>query len=208
MAKTKLILASASPRRVDLLKQIAITPDLIEPADLDETPAVRETPRLLAGRLARQKAEAVLTKPHIKTDWQDALVLAADTVVAAGRRILPKAETEAEAITCLDLLSGRNHRVFTGLCVGSVADGSISLRVIETRVTFKHLSKTEKQAYLASGEWHGKAGAYAVQGLAASFVSRVLGSYSAVVGLPLHETAALLAGRDFPVFAEWEKHSE
>nr|WP_319519037.1 Maf family nucleotide pyrophosphatase [uncultured Martelella sp.] len=208
VAKTKLVLASASPRRVDLLAQIGVTPDRILPADIDETPAARETPRLLAGRLARGKAGAVAETLDADDAWRGSLILAADTVVAVGRRILPKAETENEAIECLSLLSGRNHRVFTGLCVRTAGESTDSLRVVETRVTFKHLSKTDIEAYLAAGEWHGKAGAYAIQGRAAAFIERLVGSYSAVVGLPLYETQSLLSGRGYDIAAQWSEHGQ
>ena len=163
----------------------------------------RETPRMLAERLATQKALAV-AKTLVDDDaYSDALVLAADTVVAVGRRILPKAETGAEARDCLALLSGRNHRVYTGLAVMKPGDAAAAHRLVETRVTFKHLSKRDTDAYIASGEWHGKAGAYGIQGRAAAFVSRLVGSYPAVVGLPLYETATLLEGRGFDMTEGW-----
>lgn len=195
---TRLVLASASPRRLALLKQIGFTPDEIVATDIDETPRKAEEPARLAARLARAKAEACSA--------HDGVVLAADTVVGVGRRIMPKAESEAEARACLDLLSGRTHRVFTGVAVRAIGlqsaeegreDGEIALvrsRLVETRVTFKRLSRAEIEAYIASGEWQGKAGGYAVQGLAARFVSHMIGSYSSVVGLPLYETANLLEG--------------
>lgn len=181
---TRLVLASASPRRLALLAQIGITPDAVVAADIDETPLKDETPRLLALRLARQKAEAVAA--------DDAVVLAADTVVAVGRRVLPKAETEAEARECLRLLSGRGHRVYTGVAVRS--GGETRTRLVETRVTFKVLNATEVEAYIASGEWRGKAGGYAAQGLAGRYITSIIGSYSSVIGLPLYETANLLDG--------------
>ncbi len=191
---TRLVLASASPRRLALLAQIGVTPDEVIAADVDETPLKKETPRAHALRLAVAKAEAVKVK--------DALVLAADTVVAVGRRILPKAETEAEARACLALLSGRTHRVYTAVVVRRVGKKSrleaggplIRSRLVETRVAFKVLSKSEIEAYIASGEWRGKAGGYAVQGLASRYIASIVGSYSAVVGLPLFETANLLEG--------------
>jgi septum formation protein len=181
---TRLVLASASPRRLALLAQIGVTPDDVISTDIDETPLKGETPRLLALRLARSKAEAA--RAH------DALVLAADTVVAVGRRILPKAETEAEARDCLALLSGRSHRVYTGVALRR--DGKLSERLVETRVSFKRLTAGEIDAYIASDEWRGKAGGYAVQGLAARYIISIIGSYSSVVGLPLYETALLLEG--------------
>lgn len=195
---TRLVLASASPRRLALLAQIGVTPDDVISTDIDETPLEGETPRQLALRLARSKAEAARA--------EDALVLAADTVVAVGRRVLPKAETEAEARACLALLSGRSHRVYTGVALRSAgfqpanpsrqdADGpKIATRLVETRVAFKRLTAEEIDTYIASDEWRGKAGGYAVQGLAARYIISIIGSYSSVVGLPLYETALLLEG--------------
>jgi septum formation protein len=180
---TRLILASASPRRLALLAQIGVTPDEVIAADIDETPRKKETPRALALRLARTKAEAVKAVGRI---------LAADTVVAVGRRVLPKPETETEARACLALLSGRGHRVYTGVALKN-AD-AIRTRLVETRVTFKLLSPAEIDAYIASGEWNGKAGGYAAQGLASRYITNIVGSYSNVVGLPLYETAHLLEG--------------
>ncbi len=181
-----LILASASPRRRDLLQQIDITPDITRPADIDETPKPGELPRVLAERLAREKALAVAGQ-------QRGFVLAADTVVACGRRILPKTETAEQAHTCLELLSGRAHQVFTGLSV-IAPDGREANRLVMTRVKMKRLSPAEMDDYIASDEWRGKAGGYAIQGRAGGFVSHISGSYSAVVGLPLLETRSLLAG--------------
>ncbi|MBY0568862.1 MAG: Maf family protein [Hyphomonadaceae bacterium] len=180
----KLILASASPRRLALLAQIGIAPDEIRAANIDETPLKGETPRLHALRLARGKAEAVSA--------DDALVLAADTVVAVGRRILPKAETEQQARDCLALLSGRTHRVYTAVALKR-AD-HVNTRLVEARVSFKPLTKADTEAYIASGEWQGKAGGYAIQGLAARYITNIIGSYSAIVGLPLYETANLIEG--------------
>lgn len=181
---TRLVLASASPRRLALLAQIGVTPDAVIAADIDETPRAKETPRLLALRLAREKALAV--------DAGDALVLGADTVVAVGRRLLPKTETEAEARACLELLSGRGHRVLTGVALKTPA--GVRTRLGEARVSFKVLSAAEIDAYIASDEWRGKAGGYAIQGRAARFIANIVGSYSAIVGLPLFETANLLEG--------------
>ena len=180
---TRLVLASASPRRLALLAQIGVTPDEVIAADIDETPLKKETPRALALRLARAKAETVLA---------DGRILAADTVVALGRRVLPKAETESEARNCLELLSGRGHRVYTGVVL-KTAKGARQ-RLVETRVTFKVLSPVEIDAYIASAEWKGKAGGYAAQGLAARYITNIVGSYSNIVGLPLYETANLLEG--------------
>ena len=183
------MLASASPRRLDLLAQIGVEPDAVIPAEIDETPQVGELPRALSLRLAEAKAEAVAAREP------DALVLAADTVVACGRRILPKAETAAEARACLKLLSGRAHRVFTGLCL--VVGSRMSSRVVVTRVQVKRLAPAEMDVYIASDEWRGKAGGYAVQGRFAAFVPAIAGSYSNVVGLPLFETVNLLNGAGY-----------
>ncbi len=184
-----LVLASASPRRLDLLRQAGVAPDVVEGAEIDETPHKKETPRRLAVRLACEKA-AVAGARH-----PDALVLAADTVVAVGRRILPKAETEAQVRACLALLSGRAHRVLTGVAVAGPR-GTAS-RLVETKVTFKRLSHADLDRYLKSGEGIGKAGGYAIQGLAGAFVTYLQGSYSGVVGLPLYESLNLLAGAGY-----------
>jgi len=178
----RLVLASASPRRLALLAQIGVTPDEIVAADIDEAPLKGETPRRLALRLARTKAETVQA--------ENARVLAADKVVAVGRRVLPKAETEAEARACLALLSGRGHRVYTAVALRT--GDSVRTRLAEARVTFKVLTAAEIDGYIASGEWRGKAGGYAIQGLAARYVVNITGSYTAIVGLPLFETANLL----------------
>ncbi len=191
----RLVLASASPRRLELLKQIGIAPDAIIAAEIDETPRKGELPRVLAVRLAEEKAHAV-SNPQSEDD----LVLAADTVVACGRRILPKAETEAEAEACLRLLSGRRHRVMSGLALVR-GSRTLSSRLVETRVAFKVLSSEEIARYIAGGEWCGKAGGYAIQGRAGALVRWIEGSYSNVVGLPLYETAALLEGAGFSAFA-------
>jgi septum formation protein len=180
----RLILASASPRRLALLAQIGIVPDRVISPDIDETPRRDELPRLYAQRLARAKALAVAAECH---------VLAADTVVAAGRRILPKAETVEQARTCLELLSGRRHRVLTAVVLASPG-GPVTERVCESIVTFARLTPGQIHAYLAGGEWQGKAGGYAIQGSAASCIRFISGSYSNVVGLPLFETAQLLRG--------------
>lgn len=183
----RLVLASASPRRLDLLKQIGLSPDLIDAADLGESAMPDETPRQLALRLARGKAGCVASR------HADAFVLAADTVVAVGRRVLPKAETAEEVASCMRLLSGRSHRVLTG--VAAVApDGRISSRLVESRVQFKRLSDEEFRGYVACGEGLGKAGGYAIQGRAGALVISLQGSYSGVVGLPLYECVTLLRG--------------
>ena len=187
---TRLILASASPRRLDLLKQIGIVPDEIAAADIDEKPLRRELPAALAERLAAAKARRVAER------FPGDIVLAADTVVACGRRVLPKAADESDARDCLRLLSGRRHRVHGGVTVVGT-DGRLHSRLVTTAVTFKRLDAREIGDYLASGEWRDKAGAYAIQGRAAAFVARVNGSYSNVVGLPLYETVMLLDGLGF-----------
>jgi septum formation protein len=183
-----LVLASASPRRLALLAQIGVLPDTISPQDLDETPAPGELPRPHAERLALAKARAA-ARPGC-------FILAADTVVAVGRRILGKAETESDAAACLKMLSGRRHHVFTAVTLIS-PDGGESSRLSESIVTFVRLTPGQQEAYVASGEWQGKAGGYAIQGFAASFVRALSGSFSGVVGLPLFETAQLLRGRGF-----------
>ena len=184
------MLASASPRRRELLAQIGLVPDRIIPPEIDETPYRTELPRLYAQRIARTKCAAI--------DEPDSFVLAADTVVAVGRRILPKAETEAHARDCLDLLSGRRHHVLTCVVVRSPS-GVVRERVCDSTVIFGRLTPNQIAAYLASGEWQGKAGGYAIQGLAAAHIRAMAGSYSNVVGLPLFETAQLLRGLGFPL---------
>jgi septum formation protein len=197
----RLVLASASPRRVALLRQIGIEPDAVIPADLDETPRRGETPRGLAQRLSLEKAAASAGVAAQREELSGALTLAADTVVAVGRRILPKAEIADEAEECLALLSGRAHRVFTGLTLATAS--GVRTRLVESRVRFKRLSRAETAAYLDSGEWRGKAGAYAIQGLAGVFVVKLIGSYTNVVGLPLAEVSGLLAGEGYPVLKGW-----
>ena len=192
-AQPRLILASASPRRLELLAGIGIVPDTVDPADIDETPSSPETPRRYVARMACEKAAAVASR-------HDAgLVLAADTVVAAGRRILGKPEDRAEAEAFLRLLSGRRHRVLTAvaLCPAGAAADTITLRVVESRVRFGRLSVEDITAYLATDEWQGKAGGYAIQGKAAHLIAWMAGSYSGIVGLPLYETAQLLRGHGY-----------
>lgn len=180
-----LVLASASPRRVELLKTLGLTPEIIAPAEIYETPRKGELPEAYAQRMAAEKAHAVAAQhPH-------ATILAADTVVACGRRILPKAEDERTARECLRLLSGRRHRVYTAVCVQKPGQEA-RLRVALSLAKFKRLSDTELNDYLASGEWQGKAGGYAIQGRAAALIPWISGSHSAIVGLPLYETALLL----------------
>jgi septum formation protein len=185
-----LVLASASPRRRELLAQIGITPDFCPPPDIDESPRKNEVPRVLALRLARAKAAAVAA---LGGPLLGAHVLAADTVVAAGRRILPKAETEQDARACLKLLSGRRHRVITAVVL-RLPDGTTRERMAESTVAFARLTQEQQEKYIACGQWRGKAGGYAIQGMAASFVRFLSGSHSNVVGLPLFETAQLLRG--------------
>jgi septum formation protein len=187
-----LVLASASPRRLDLLWQIGIVPDRVDPADLNESPQKGELPAAHVMRLAAAKAQAVRAR------HPGAFILAADTAVACGRRILPKAEDEATARACLELLSGRRHRVHGGVVL-ITPEGKTARRHVETRVAFKRLSAVEIARYLESGEWRGKAGGYAIQGRAALFIPWLSGSYTNVVGLPLYETAQLLAGRGYRV---------
>lgn len=186
MSRPELVLASSSPRRIELLAQVGIVPDRIDPADIDETPQKSETPARLAERLARTKAQVVAER------HSDACIVAADTVVSVGRRLLEKAADEAEATRFLRLLSGRNHRVHTAVAVAHA--GRLTARVVETRVAFKTLSDAEIAGYVASGDWRGKAGGYGIQGPAGAFVRRIVGSHPAVMGLPLYETVNLLAG--------------
>ncbi|MBR0557264.1 Maf-like protein [Ciceribacter sp. L1K23] len=200
--RQKLILASGSPRRLDLLKQVGIEPDRLMPMDLDETPKKSEHPRSLARRLSIEKAKAALAMIKPDLAWNGSYILAADTVVAVGRRILPKAELMEEASSALHLLSGRSHWVFTGICLVT-PDRTVRQKVAETKVRFKRLSTADIDAYLASGEWRGKAGAYGIQGIAGSFVQKLVGSYTNVVGLPLFETMQLLSGEGFDVRSGW-----
>ena len=185
-----LILASASPRRSELLTQIGITPDKIIPADIDESLVAGELPRPYAQRMAIEKAQAI-SGAH-----KGAYILAADTIVAVGRRILPKPENAAQAETFLSLMSGRAHRVYTGVCLVS-PNGDVISRVVETRLKMKRLSRVELKAYIASDEWQGKAGAYGIQGLAGAFISNINGSYTNVVGLPVYETRNMLVGAGY-----------
>lgn len=187
VGRPPLVLASASPRRRELLAQIGLRPDVVAAAEIDETPLAGEAPSALARRLAEAKAAAIAARHG------DAFVLGADTVVAVGRRVLPKPRDRVEAEKALRLLSGRNHRVYGGVCVRTPG-GAGACRLVMTRLAFKRLSEDEIATYLESGEWEGKAGAYAIQGRAAMFARHLQGSYSNVVGLPLFETAALLNG--------------
>ena len=202
IGRPKLVLASGSPRRLSLINQVGIEPDALRPTDIDETPKRGELPRAYATRLARNKAEAALGMVRIDDELKGAYILAADTVVAAGRRILPKAELLDEAAQCLRLLSGRNHRVHTAICLVTPKE-TFRQRYVETRVRFKRLSEQDIEAYLASGEWRGKAGGYAAQGIAGGFVVKLVGSYSNVIGLPLYETLTLLGGEGYPIHFGW-----
>lgn len=189
-APVRLILASASPRRLELLERLGVTPDSVVPADIDETPRRAEIPDRYACRMAIEKAAAA-AEPG-------SLVLAADTVVAAGRRILPKTETEDEARASLNLLSGRRHRVHSAVAVTD-PEGRTRTRLSTSLVAFKRLSSEEIEAYLAGGEWRGKAGGYAIQGRAEALVRMLSGSHSGVMGLPLYEARALLRAAGYPL---------
>ena len=189
MGRPTLTLASASPRRRELIARLGLTPDAVVAADIDETPAKDELPRDYARRMAREKALAVKAQDY---------VLAGDTVVAAGRRILPKAEDETTARRCLELLSGRRHTVLSAIALRA-PDGSLRERLSVTTVIFKRFDRPEIDAYLASGEWEGKAGGYAIQGAAEGLIKRIDGSHSGVVGLPLYETRALLKAAGFAI---------
>jgi septum formation protein len=200
--KTRLILASASPRRLALLQQAGLEADALLPADIDETPHKGESPRALAIRLASEKAQAAARTRLAHAELKESYLIAADTVVSVGRRILPKPGTTEEAEDCLQRLSGRQHRVYTAVSLINPR-GVERKRLVEARLRFKRLSSMEVDAYLSSGEWRGKAGGYAIQGLAGTFVVKLVGSYTAVVGLPLYETVSLLAGEGYPVLQPW-----
>lgn len=189
MGAAQLILASASPRRRELLSRLGLEPDAILASEIDEAPRPHELPRDYARRMAREKALAISA---------DGYVLAGDTVVALGRRILPKAADEGTARQCLELLSGRRHRVLSAIALRA-PDGTVSEKLSETIVRFKRLSAAELEAYVASGEWHGKAGGYAIQGMAEALIPWISGSHSGVVGLPMFETRALLQAAGFPL---------
>lgn len=204
MLKQRLILASGSPRRLDLLAQAGITPDRLLPMDLDETPRRAEHPRSLARRLAQDKAEAAFQVVRTDPAWAGSYILAADTVVAVGRRILGKPEYLEEASSSLHLLSGRSHWVYTGICV-ITPQSTTRIKVVETKVRFKRLSNIELKGYLASGEWRGKAGGYGIQGFAGTFIQKLVGSYTAVVGLPLFETVQLLTGEGYEFHEKWQE---
>ncbi len=201
-ATVKLVLASASPRRLALLEQVGLNPDLLNPVDMKERPGKRETPRAFALRMAKEKAAAAMAAPLVRELEGPAYILAADTVVAVGRRILGKAGGIEEAARALKLLSGRSHKVITAVALATPAK-AVRTRIVETKVRFKRLSRDDLDTYLACDEWRGKAGAYAIQGRAGAFVRHINGSYTAVVGLPLYETVSLLAGNGFPVHYMW-----
>lgn len=210
--KQTLILASASPRRLQLLQQIGLEPHELMPANIDETPARSEAPRTLAKRLSISKAEMIqrsVNRRHERgvADWGQTYVIAADTVVAVGRRILPKTEKLDEAADCLALLSGRTHSVYTSIClIGPNAQKR--QKTVHTRVRFKRLSSAERKAYIATDEWRGKAGGYAIQGIAGSFVVKLVGSYSSVVGLPINETVGLLSSQGFDAYKKWAENDQ
>ena len=198
----RLVLASASPRRLALLDRIGLAPDLLNPTDVDETPLRRESPRRHSIRLAEAKAIKAKESPQVKALDGKVYVLAADTVVGLGRRILPKAETYQDAKDCLSLLSGRSHWVYSSICL-IAPDGTKSTRCVETKLRFKRLTRDDMESYLKSDEWKGKAGGYAIQGRAEAFVRYLSGSHSAVIGLPLSETVNLLQGARYPVQQRW-----
>ena len=200
--KPKLILASSSPRRLALLQQIGVKPDQLLPTEIDENPKKSELPKDLAQRLAQEKAKSAYKKIKSGEELAGGIILAADTVVAVGRRILPKAETKEVAKDCIKLLSGRNHRVYTGVHL-ITSSGESKNRLVESRVRFSRLTEVEIKNYIASGECLGKAGGYAIQGLASRFITKLIGSYSNVVGLPLYETANLLDGVGYSVSRNW-----
>ena len=205
--RPRLVLASASPRRLMLLSQVGVNPDALRPASINETPRRAEMPRSLVTRLARAKAEAARDLIANDKEIAEAYVLAADTVVSSGRNIFGKPKSVEEALATLQKLSGRSHRVYTGLCL-ITPDDRVRLKVIDTRVRFKRLSKDEMQSYLASREWRGKAGGYAIQGLAGCFVQKIVGSYTNVVGLPLTEVVGMLVAEGFPIHFNWLKAGE
>jgi septum formation protein len=201
-ARPKLVLASASPRRLELLQQAGLDADALLPTEIDETPRRNETPRTLATRLASEKAASAVRIKALQPELAGAYLIAADTVVAVGRRVLPKCETVDETEQCLRMLSGRQHRVYTAVSL-ITPRGHERRRLVEARLRFKRLSSAEIDAYIATGEWRGKAGGYAIQGRAGVFLVKLVGSYTAVVGLPLYETVNLLAGEGYPVLAPW-----
>jgi len=205
--RPKLVLASASPRRLALLEQVGIIPDALRAATVDETPTRGEVPRHLVQRLARDKAEAAKLLVRAEPDYAKAFILAADTAVAVGRRILGKPEEGDRATDTLERLRGRNHRVYSAICLITPDDRKRE-RVVETRIRFRNFSDAEIRDYIASGEWKGKAGGYAIQGIAGGFVVKLVGSYTSVVGLPLTEVVMLLQGEGYPVSYFWPNLAE
>lgn len=205
--RPKLVLASASPRRLTLLKQAGVEPDALRPTSIDESARMGEMPRGLVSRLARGKAEAARDQIANDKDIADAYVLAADTIVAINRKILGKPQQLEEAAEFLQRLSGRSHRVLTGICLITPQD-RVRTKIVDTTVRFKYLSKSEIEAYVASREWRDKAGGYAIQGLAGCFVQKIKGSYTNVVGLPLTEVVSLLVGEGFPIHFNWLRAAE
>ena len=201
-----LVLASASPRRLTILSQVGIEPDALRPTSIDETPYKSEPPRAYVARIAKEKALAAQKLINEEPDLAGSFILSADTIVAVGRRILTKPELVEEAARMLQLLSGRSHRVYTAVCLITPGKKVIS-RIIETRVRFKHLSSEEIDCYLVSNEWRGKAGGYAIQGMAGAFIERLVGSYTNVVGLPLTEVIKMLRGAGYPVTYHWMKRA-
>ncbi len=193
MTLPKLVLASASPRRKDLLKQIGIVPDLIDPSDINEDPKKGELPRPYALRMALEKAEVA------KAKHPGCFIITSDCVVAVGRRILPKADTEAQARECWDLLPGRSNKVITSVCLVA-PDGTMRTKIATSTVTFRQITPQEKEAYIATRDWEGKAGGYAIQHTAGIFMKSMKGNISTVIGLPVYETAALLRAAGYPVF--------
>jgi septum formation protein len=205
--RPRLVLASASPRRLTLLAQVGVTPDALRPASLDESARRGEMPRLLVSRLARSKAEAARDQIANDRELADSFVLAADTVVAVGRKVLIKPAHVEEAMASLQLLSGRTHAVLTSVCL-ITPDDKVRTKIVDTRVRFRHLTRSEIESYIASREWRGKAGGYAIQGLAGCFVQRIVGSYTNVVGLPLTEVVGMLSAEGFPIQFNWLKFAE
>jgi septum formation protein len=207
IARRQLVLASASPRRLALLEQVGIEPTALRPASIDETPKRGERPRSLAQRLAKTKALTAHERIAKEPDLKDAFVLSADTVVAVGRLSIGKPEYLDEAAKALATLSGRTHKVYTAVCVVT-PEGAVRMRTVETRVRLKRLNREEIDSYLACGEWRGKAGGYAIQGIAGAFIEKIVGSYTNVVGLPLKEVVSLLVGEGFPVYFNWLNRAE
>ncbi|MGA7118331.1 MAG: Maf family nucleotide pyrophosphatase [Hyphomicrobium sp.] len=205
--RPKLVLASASPRRLMLLDQAGIKPDALRPATLDETPKKGEMPRALVARLARAKAEAARDQIANDRDIADAYVLAADTIVSNNLKIFGKPQQVEEAVEFLNRLSGRSHRVLTAVCLITPQD-RVRTKIVDTKVRFKYLTKTEIEAYIATREWRDKAGGYAIQGLAGSFVQKIKGSYTNVVGLPLTEVVSMLVSEGFPIHFNWIRAAE